>query len=449
MKKIRMFLLVAIATVIVACSNDYEHLVLEIPEIPIIPEIVAETIPLSDALEEMFSVFDLLPAPEGGLRSTRSAMEEQMSVATIYAHHVGASTRFATRSTSQEDEDVPLLYVVNFEGGGFSILAASTHITESVLVISDEDNFDPNHFLNTNNPFIPCEELGSDFRLFNAAENDYYVANYDEIGQFIASMIVQFAMYPPIDWDMCPELPPCEQPSPAPPTPPTPPAPPAPWVVVRQVSPMLTWQVATWRQGYPFNARMPIRGMPWNRGSAPVGCVPLALGQIMAFNEIPRHPNWDGRTAPWHQIQQFTRWCPLNSNAGLAIASMLNVIRVGVNATSTRNWTFATPNRAARYLERIGFLNVERHIGWNEGRVLRMLGDGKPVFQAAVSGLVKGHAWVIDGYMIRERGGTRQTLLHCVWGWGGGSNGWYTSGIFNPSRYNFTWGFRTITYDLP
>ena len=440
MKTIKYIIGAALATMLIACSSDFEHYVLEIPETPIIPEIVAETIPLSDALEEMFSVFDLLPTQEGGLRSTtRSAMEQQMSVATIYAHQVGIATRFGTRGTQ---EDVPLLYVINFEEGGFSILAASTHIPAPVIAISNESYFSADHFLNSTTPFVPCSELGSGFRLFNAAQNCYYVASGDEIGTFIAGMIVQFGAidHPIVDPCCCKNAPVGGG--------------------FSVTGPLLPTNVAKWCQWEPFNAATPIRGI-FNRGHAPAGCVPLALAQIMAFNEFPRNRSWNGHSASWSAIRQFDFNADNaeNTPTGRTVAAMLAYIGAGVNARYAREWTFATPVRARDFLRQMGYQNVNRHIGWCEDRVLDMLRSRRPVFQAAVSGLVNGHAWVIDGFSINPI--SRQTLLHCVWGWGGTANGWYASGIFNardgaviPTQpgtepHNFNWWFRTVTYTLP
>ena len=446
MKKIKNILGVVLATMLIACSSDYEHYVLEFPETPIIPEIVAETIPLSDALEEMFSVFDLLPVQEGRLCSTRSAMEEQMSVVTIYAHQVGVATRFGTRGAQ---EDVPLLYVVNFEEGGFSILAASTHIPAPVIAIANESHFAPDHFLNSTAPFIPCDELGSGFRLFNAARNDYYVASSDEIGTFIAGMIVDFATFGAF---LPGQLPPCPYEENLPGVP-----------AVWRVGPLLPARVAKWCQDSPFNAATPIRGI-FNRGHAPAGCVPLALAQIMAFNEFPRNRSWNGHSASWRDIQQFDFRASnaANTPTGRTVAAMLAYIGTGVNAIYTREHTFALPVDARDFLCRMGYRNVNRHIGWREDRVINMLLGRRPVFQAAISGLVNGHAWVIDGYMTHIAGGTLQTLFHCVWGWyNGRANGWYASGVFStrdgaviPTQpgtepHNFRWWFRTVTYNLP
>jgi hypothetical protein len=110
-----------------------------------------------------------------------------------------------------------------------------------------------------------------------------------------------------------------------------------------------------------------------------------------------------------------------------------------------------------------------------------MLNNDNPVFVAAISGIVSGHAWVVDGYIDRSRTIRKvktstgavvsstvenEVLVHCNWGWHGTCNGYYVSGIFNTknapkeresyennwgssSGSNFTWSFYTITYDHP
>ena len=77
------------------------------------------------------------------------------------------------------------------------------------------------------------------------------------------------------------------------------------------------------------------------------------------------------------------------------------------------------------------------------------------------------HAWVIDGYKIRNytspegRIDKTQNIVHCNWGWLGNSNGYFVSGIFKtnegvsydysgtPQNEKYWYLFNTITYDKP
>jgi hypothetical protein len=77
-----------------------------------------------------------------------------------------------------------------------------------------------------------------------------------------------------------------------------------------------------------------------------------------------------------------------------------------------------------------------------------MLRNDCPVFLAGCSNgnIFAGHAWVIDGYLLRQRdryrngggeqnvfvGNEQQKFLHCNFGWGGGYNGYYVAGVFDP-----------------
>ena len=112
-----------------------------------------------------------------------------------------------------------------------------------------------------------------------------------------------------------------------------------------------------------------------------------------------------------------------------------------------------------------------------------MLKNKKPALVCAISKIVDGHAWVVDGYLhrmrqeicIRNRDGKEhrdttyrdQQLVHCNWGWGGSCNGYYSQGVFNTkngavevekdhneknddeynkSDNNFNWFLRVISY---
>lgn len=60
-----------------------------------------------------------------------------------------------------------------------------------------------------------------------------------------------------------------------------------------------------------------------------------------------------------------------------------------------------------------------------------------------------GHAWVSDGVgfcvakdesngeLWLNGGKITETYIHCDWGWGGVSNGFYSGSVFEASNYNF------------
>ena len=101
--------------------------------------------------------------------------------------------------------------------------------------------------------------------------------------------------------------------------------------------------------------------------------------------------------------------------------------------------------------------------------VKTQLRGNRPIFIGALSGLVNGHAWVIDGYkkvqtikigknsngeIVSSSVASTNQYVHCNWGWGGYCDGWFTTGLvdesFSPNDvYEFDWWFRLVTYEKP
>ena len=80
----------------------------------------------------------------------------------------------------------------------------------------------------------------------------------------------------------------------------------------------------------------------------------------------------------------------------------------------------------------LGYSDADLITGYDEDAIIDMLEEGKPVFIAAVSGAIHGHAWVIDGLIRQRNGDSMRDFMHCKFGWGGGDcNGYYSSGLFN------------------
>lgn len=88
--------------------------------------------------------------------------------------------------------------------------------------------------------------------------------------------------------------------------------------------------------------------------------------------------------------------------------------------------------------------------GYDEGKVINSLDKGCPVFISAISKVINGHAWVIDGYIKRDKKTSSgnivksQTLVHCNWGWNGRCNGYFTSGVFKTSSAEISDNLGTI-----
>jgi hypothetical protein len=256
------------------------------------------------------------------------------------------------------------------------------------------------------------------------------------------------------------------------------------WVTNKKVSPMLT---TVWHQRSPFNDACPLkRWFFWQSYKrARAGCVAVAVSQIMAYHEYPRNLTCNGIPIDWAGIKHlsniYDRWADGTDYEKIAAAQLVSNIGAGCKTFYTPDWSFALPVFARKYISSLGYSNVTLRYYYDKSKVINMLDNDNPVFVAAVSGSVSGHAWVVDGYINRSRTDRdinantgavvnsyteKEVLVHCNWGWRGTSNGYYVSGIFNTKKgpkerelyeeswtassdSNFTWLFYTITYKHP
>lgn len=192
------------------------------------------------------------------------------------------------------------------------------------------------------------------------------------------------------------------------------------WVVTEQVGP-LTW--TEWHQSDPYNRNCPTI----NGQKAPAGCVPIAIGQIMAYHHAPTSYNnnyylWDDFGNP---LETPTTTAGCNSVASLiaTLGSQTNVT-YGLDGSGT---SFLNSLNGFEYMgyhyEYVNPYSLD--LCWNE------IDHSRPFFFSGHDE-ESGHAWVVDGYMVKERVNISnpndvqyQDYIHCNWGWGGSSNGFY------------------------
>lgn len=246
------------------------------------------------------------------------------------------------------------------------------------------------------------------------------------------------------------------------------------WETEKEV-PMLMNTI--WTQegdGNLFNKYCPEVGLIWKR-TAPAGCVCIAVSQIIAFHEYPTSLACNGLNIDYAAIKKLYSFTdPQNTGTPIDKEMMAQfILNVGgwcgtkYHSIFGKSWGFAWPSGAKECMSTFGYDNVTLNWGYDEDTVINSLDNGCPVFMSAIAKLISGHAWVIDGYIKRNRvasTGTiteRQTLVHCNWGWHGNCNGYFTSGVFKTNEAQISDGFRntederywcafnTITYDNP
>lgn len=369
-----------------------------------------------------------------------------------------------TRATLTEiDNNVisdTALYLINFgdksEESGYAVLSPDNRAASIILAVTEKGYISQEDFLfDTNYDYEDNEEL-QDFEFYNPTDDDYYVASTSVDDNISYVMLMQCT-----DRDLLVEDAGGGGGSFSSQT--------TDWEYDKTVSPMLT---TLWKQGWPFNKACPIKkdGEP-----APVGCVAIALGQIMAYHELPGgNMTFNGVACNWPDMKSvFPKLVrPGASKYGTEsqqdqVAQFLKHIGSWCDMRYFSDFAFATPRAAQNTMDIFGYENVKRTLSYKETEIVNMLDNGNPVFIAAISGIKNGHAWVIDGYKRQSRyvNGVKKYkyYFHCSWGWGGFCDGYYQSGVFDlrngavePDNTeeetrdrDYDWWFRIITYNNP
>ena len=214
----------------------------------------------------------------------------------------------------------------------------------------------------------------------------------------------------------------------------------------QSVAPLLT---EMWHQGCLYNSLCPtLSKLPC--GHAEVGCVAVAMGQIMHYWKYPTKgfgthsytnqgitlsADFGSTTYDWdHMPDSLTE---ASSEAEIeAVATLLYHCGVAVDMYYTVNGSGASsgdvPNALYRYFSYSKKIHFEKRDNYSDEEWLSMLKDNldahRPVMYSG-SGNQGGHAFVCDGYDDND-------MLHFNWGWGV-ANGYFSMGNLNPNGYAF------------
>ena len=238
-----------------------------------------------------------------------------------------------------------------------------------------------------------------------------------------------------------------------------------------------------WNQTYPFNLHMQpdtywqTNSYSYYRGLPPVGCVNIAMAQILATVEHPSRASGLYTDYSWGELRTISNYRNLtdylpgeypyifNSNQILMskvnhLADFLYAISEFNHSSTSSDGTGSNIDYALdtfKFLDEDYFANAQiRSYASNQAASLNCIREGKPVF---FSGFYTesdyGHAWVVDGYLTRNRrvvvtrfdsNGESQSeihyqgshLYHVNWGYSGQYDGYYNTGVFDMSR-RITW----------
>jgi len=220
----------------------------------------------------------------------------------------------------------------------------------------------------------------------------------------------------------------------------------SPWTITSRVSPMLT-NYAYWHQHAPFNDLYPTKrkyGFFGPRRRTYAGCFPLAISKLLTYFKTPNEFYHNGYLVSWNALNLNFNWLEGKKSAAHLLKGISNIC----DCWHFYGGTFTFPGKAAHAMRLLGLNNSDTYrYSWE--RVTTMLDKGCPIITYAMPGIdiTSSHAWNIDGYKIKERTITYRTyigetlkeertekeilnMVHCDFGWGGTSNGYYVSGVF-------------------
>lgn len=197
-----------------------------------------------------------------------------------------------------------------------------------------------------------------------------------------------------------------------------------------KVEPYLWPEVSKWNQNYPFNKYC----YTADGQQAAVGCTAVAVAQIMSFYNCPKE--LDGEKLTWRTMKK--------GNDNDAVAKLMRKLGNSdlLNISYGTGLSTAKFTNTTRTFLQMGYEDVLGYTNYFNDYVARdwLTTEGKygPILMSGADRNGNGHSLVIDGYIrnaIYANGSADKeeyyfwnyddTLYHCVWGFGGKSNGYF------------------------
>lgn len=224
-----------------------------------------------------------------------------------------------------------------------------------------------------------------------------------------------------------------------------------------------------WCQGYPFNYQVPVdySGNPsMYHGKASVGCVALAMAQVMNYWKYPSRGqggtytntnysqvsvnfseqtyNWDNIAKEYGNYQdddgvvktgQYTQSqadevAKICYQIGVAVDMIWNVDGLGSSGTVEDYIPRAFVNQFG--YNKYAKIRLRDVLGVEEFQkeIIDDLSAGRPVIFNAISTSGGGHSFILDGYDAST------DMFHANWGWQGKDNGYYAISALKPASSN-------------
>lgn len=193
-----------------------------------------------------------------------------------------------------------------------------------------------------------------------------------------------------------------------------------------------------WHQGRPYKNNC----LTSREDTIEAGCVPIALGQIMAYHKKPL--TYNNHTYQWENIASHPIVMPSHSGAQ-SVAELIHDIGVAAGINYWNGDNGATINDAYNALGLFGYNRTKSDYSFQI--IVNNINSRRPCYARGDNNTSNGgHAWVIDGYKSTSKtykyyhqstlelcSTETETIsyVHCNWGEGGTANGFYFDMVFD------------------
>ena len=208
-----------------------------------------------------------------------------------------------------------------------------------------------------------------------------------------------------------------------------------------------------WKQTHPFNAR--VETYSNNGPKCPVGCTVIATAQVLTY--------FANRDLSWFFGVTNSTWSTFintdfsNSNSSTTLTSAESDVSkftkeiadgIGVNYKEKGSGAgTATPLKVKSYVKNDLLYSVSLSVWGRKAKrllqIVNSINNNKPViiFAGDSTVFLGGHSWIIDGYMQNDDSNEAKHdyYVHCNYGWGGKSDGWYFIDLLHNEKNENEW----------
>lgn len=222
------------------------------------------------------------------------------------------------------------------------------------------------------------------------------------------------------------------------------------------VIPDSSLNMISWSQNPPFDKYV-IQEHP----GCPAGCVAVATGLAMVYakNSLKYHgveydfkslryalrdTDKSGARFPGEEDEEPAVYYTYEEAID-TVAKLLYLIGKDLDLIYTEEGTYGVSSYVIPFLKELEYTVSPDFLTYDDEAVANNLYQGDIIYMSGLDLNGKGgHAWILDGVGFCWKNPVNKTgfmnvVVHCDWGWGGRSNGFYSGDVFETDRY--TYGF--------